>query len=408
MVIRKKQKLWIDKIKKNHTCFAKMLKPLSSLASQESYAYKIQRFMGFALDKKYVKHNEDFESLLKYDAEKITDILEDFVNYLENDGILSDSIPSILTPIELFFEMNRKIWHKKIVRRSIQKVDRVLGGDSPATNDDLLMMLSYCMRSLRSQALILFLASTGIRPAAIIDPVLRMRHLVWMPNLDNPNRDNQYCYAVKIYEKSKEEYWVFLTPEASKILVRYIDGRKKSGENITQESPIFVSNNTRWNSKYEYLTDDNLNAIISKIIEKSKIPRIKQGYSYNKSRIYMFRKRFNTILKLTNGLNSNIAEKLMAHKRGLDGVYLKPTREECYVEFFKAIPNLTINDSERQKIEIEKKQKKIDELEEKTATINEQSKDMKSIQEQLLSLQKKQAEQDLFLELLEKYPQTQE
>ena len=27
----------------------------------------------------------------------------------------------------------------------------------------------------------------------------------------------------------------------------------------------------------------------------------------------------------------------MAHKRGLDGVYLKPTREQCFEEFEKAI-----------------------------------------------------------------------
>jgi len=51
--------------------------------------------------------------------------------------------------------------------------------------------------------------------------------------------------------------------------------------------------------------------------------------------------------KLNNDVNSNIAEKLMAHKRGLDGTYLQPTREECFAEFLKAIPQLTIDDSER-------------------------------------------------------------
>jgi len=131
MTLREKQTKWIKKIKKEHTCFAKMLKPLSSLKGQESYAYKIQNFMRFALDKKHVKHNEDFESLLKYDAEKITDILEDYVNHLENQNMLSGSINSMLTPIELFFEMNRKKdiitvdiqrpLHAKIVKKSQEK-----------------------------------------------------------------------------------------------------------------------------------------------------------------------------------------------------------------------------------------------------------------------------------------------
>jgi len=47
----------------------------------------------------------------------------------------------------------------------------------------------------------------------------------------------------------------------------------------------------------------------------------------------------------------NIAEKLMAHKRGLDGSYLKPTREQCFAEFVKAIPELTISDQARLKAE---------------------------------------------------------
>jgi len=54
---------------------------------------------------------------------------------------------------------------------------------------------------------------------------------------------------------------------------------------------------------------------------------------YDKSLAHGFRKRFNTILKLNNEVNSNIAEKLMAHKRGLDGHYFVPTIEECFEEF---------------------------------------------------------------------------
>ena len=50
-----------------------------------------------------------------------------------------------------------------------------------------------------------------------------------------------------------------------------------------------------------------------------------------------FRKRFNTILKLDNSVNHNVAEKLMGHKNGLDGVYLTPTVNELFAEFRKAM-----------------------------------------------------------------------
>jgi len=363
MTVRQKQILWIDKMKKDHPSVTKMMKTLASNEGRASYAYKLQQIMAFAAEKKYVKNNEDFESLLTYEPEQLTDILEDFVNYLENRGLVSSSVAVTLTAVELFFEMNRRIWHKKLVKRSIQKENRISGGGEPATTEDLNLMLKYCERSVRKRSIILFLGSTGIRPGGLIDPVLRMKHLVWMPDPANPTRNPEYCYAVKIYDLSKEGYWAFLTPEASKTLQRYFDSRKRIGEEITSESPIFVNIETRWKSKYEYLSDSNLQAILSKIINGSGVTRKKVGNTYDKSVVYMFRKRFNTILKINNSVNSNIAEKLMAHKRGLDGTYLQPTREECFAEFVKAIPDLTIDQAERQKAIIKIKNKKIDELE---------------------------------------------
>lgn len=87
------------------------------------------------------------------------------------------------------------------------------------------------------------------------------------------------------------------------------------------------------------------------LLRAAGITRTKNGKRYDKAANYGFRKRFNGLLKMNNNVNSNIAEKLMAHKRGLDGSYLKPTREECFAEFKKAIIDLTVDDSERLKIQ---------------------------------------------------------
>jgi len=102
--------------------------------------------------------------------------------------------------------------------------------------------------------------------------------------------------------------------------------------------------------------------LLKKVVKGSKIPREKVGKNYDKAITYMFRKRFNGILKMDNNVNSNIAEKLMAHKRGLDGTYLQPTMEECYVEFFKAISKLTIDPHQRHELETVIQEKKIEEL----------------------------------------------
>jgi len=370
-------------MKADHPSITKMMKTLASNEGRASYAYKLQQFMVFAAEKKYVKHNEDFESLLTYEPEQLTDILEDFVNYLENRGLVSSSVAVTLTAVELFFEMNRRIWHKKLVKRGIQKQDRISGGGEPATTEDLNLMLKYCERSVRKRSIILFLGSTGIRPGGLIDPVLRMKHLVWMADPANPTRNPEFCYAVKIYDLSKEGYWTFLTPEASRTLQRYFDSRKRAGEEITSESPIFVNIGTRWKSKYEYLSDSNLQAILSKIINGSGVSRKKVGNTYDKSVVYMFRKRFNTILKINNSVNSNIAEKLMAHKRGLDGTYLQPTREECYAEFVKAIPELTINNIEKKEAELLEAKKENLILEKKNDELMKIKLDMEKIKQRL-------------------------
>ena len=84
---------------------------------------------------------------------KITDIFEQYVYDLEDEELISDSVKSTITAPELFFEMNRKLWHKKLVRRSIEKTDRVQAGQEPATDEDVQMMLSYCEKSPKFSAI---------------------------------------------------------------------------------------------------------------------------------------------------------------------------------------------------------------------------------------------------------------
>ena len=92
-----------------------------------------------------------------------------------------------------------------------------------------------------------------------------------------------------------------------------------------------------------------------------------------------FRKRFNTVLKLNNTVNPNIAEKLLGHANGLDGVYFKPTREECFTEFLKVISELTISPVERQRLIIENQKKEISELDTSKQKIERLEKTLKKV-----------------------------
>lgn len=82
------------------------------------YAYSMKRFMDFLHQERYIDDPNDYDKLLDFNIEKITDVLEDFVYHLNMTQKPKD-VTTILAGPELFFEMNRKIWHKKLVRKSI-------------------------------------------------------------------------------------------------------------------------------------------------------------------------------------------------------------------------------------------------------------------------------------------------
>ncbi len=211
--------------------------------------------------------------------------------------------------------------------------------------------------------------------------------------------DKEKCYGLKIYDGSKSGYWSFLTPETTVLLDAYFEQRKIKGEVLTDDSPIFV--NQRITEKFsENVSDSYARYIIYNLITQAGIKRIKVSrFRFDKAGMYMFRKRFNTILKLNNDVNSNIAEKLMAHKRGLDGTYLQPTMEECFKEFVKAIPDLTIDPTNRQKLELIDKQKEIDLLEIKSKKITELEKMVIELREKR-SVNPNEATEKLILTIL--------
>lgn len=360
--------------------YRRFLRGISTNSTKELYAKFMRNFMDF--------HKlENYDDAAKLTTKQIDEYIEDYIDLLDSRGVKGVTVRTNMAGIERFFEMNDCIWHKTRIRKSIKRDTDLKGGKIPITTEEIQKMLK-CTKSLRTKAIIHFLSSTGIRPGALIDPVLCMKHL---DKIDND------CYCIKVYDESIEGYWVFLTPESTNALDDYIQWRKSKNENVTDESPIFAIIDKR-SAKNEHLTEKNLRYIIGLLISMSGIKRTKvNNHRYDKAIVYMFRKRFNGKLKMENSVNSNIAEKLMAHKKGLDGVYLEPTKEECFREFKKAIQSLTVDPTERQKIEIEIKQQKIDELESKTATIDEQ-------EERIKQLEQTQERQSKLLRLIEKYP----
>lgn len=326
---------------KSYKVFERSIKTKVTLANYDNWLYTFFKYSGYA----------NLDKIIELPTKKLQELLKNWVMSI-GEKLKPNTVRAYLAAVEHFLDMNEVVFHKKVVRALIKSDDSVLGGDVPFTTEEISRMLSSTTK-LRTKALIHFLASTGIRPASIEDPVLRRKHLEDMPN---------GCKAVKVYDESKYGYWTFLTPEASKALEDYFTSRRLNGEKLDDNSPIFKNEESN-HRKNDHLSKGSLYQILNNVMEASKIERVKNGKRYDKALAYGFRKRFNGILKMNNEINSNIAEKLMAHTNGLDGSYLKPTREQCFAEFVKAVPELTIDDSAKKQARIEKLEAENSEIE---------------------------------------------
>ena len=259
----------------------------------------MQKFMKFVVEQKHVDHKEDFEALLEFDTEKITDVLEDYVFFMQERGDVA--VGTDLAAPELFFEMNRKIWHNNLVRKGIRRLNRKKGGDLPIEDSEI-EAVYFGSNSPRKKCIVSILSSLGIRPGAINDPVICFKHLIPIEN----------CYGVMIYDESPEGYWGILIPESRKDVDTYKVSRISNGEKITDDSSILATLPSRWNTKRDFITDQNLQELVSRMI-RGKVKRKKVGNRYDEAIITMFRKRFNTKLKLNNSVISVLLKTIIFH-----------------------------------------------------------------------------------------------
>ena len=84
---------------------------------------------------------------------------------------------------------------------------------------------------------------------------------------------SKWCYGVKLYDESREDYWVFLTPEATSALDKYLQSRKVKGEIITKDSYLFATENSQTRKK-AYLNDIGCRKIMHRIMRLAGIDRV--------------------------------------------------------------------------------------------------------------------------------------
>ena len=196
-------------------------------------------------------------------------------------------------------------------------------------------------------------------------------YFCWKDVIFFQDKTQQYTGAVlRVYRGDPEEYWTFITPEACKALSLYKEEWKSRFLKYpANDDPLIAS--TRFDVPVR-LKSKGVRSRVDKIVTKiglrdgiKKKPETVRG----KTRSWI-QKIFNTMMRRAK-VNYLDKEDMMGHKIGLEQAYERYQEEdfERFPEYQKAIPFLTISNTERLRLEAAEKQEDIEKLEQKDEVI---------------------------------------
>jgi len=317
---------------------------IKSEKTRNCYDNYLRYFKDFFLLKSY-------DNLLEYDVKTIQTMIQDYVLYQKGQGHTHGSISGNLSTLKLFYEMNDVLGLNWLKLRKMLPEKRKKAGNKPYTTKQIDTLLKTS-KNLTYRALINFMSASGVRVGAFEE--LRIKDVF------TPDFDSQGCKVVLVYADTIHEYHTFIHQEAVEALDEYLDHRRIKGEVITPDSWLFCS---PIDSSKHY-QGNAITSTLSRHVKRSLGREQAKRDRYETMSCHGFRKRFATICKDNDLVNTGLVEKLMGHSVtvALDNSYHKPLLERIFVEYQKHIPQLVINEKYSLKLELTTLQDKENEI----------------------------------------------
>jgi integrase len=362
---------------------------------------------------------------------KIISLLSQDRLKIERGEVTAGTINNWLKAVRLFLEMNDVAMNWKKIKRMLPMIRRYALDRVPRL-EELREILDAA--DIRGKALTLVLVSSGIREGAVpslrISDYNKLRtatpdagsggeNLTSISNssnnsVSNPSYHQLVAGKIIIYHDEPESYTAFISPEACIALDKYLDFRREHGEQINDSSPLFRdkfdpvevldndkldnnndSNGSNYSEEVTFHTkgrsiknEKNIheghtshNTLVLPITEHSirqYYNRLLRSIGIRKERkkrhefsVHGFRKYFKTKSELA-GVKPAAVEMLMGHSLGsVSDSYFKPSESELLIEYLKASDALSINATQKLKLEVERLEAGISELEDKNRRIEE-------------------------------------
>ena len=273
-------------------------------------------------------------------------IQADIIQYIITDTSISrntmQTYVAILRGFYILNDITTINWRK--VKSKLGEIER-RHQDQAYTPEQIKTILDNGCSELRTKAVILLLASSGMRIGAL--PSLLMKHLHY--------HEKEELYRFTVYAGSNKEYTTFCSREASKSINAYLDYRQASGETITPETPLFreqfdPSDNLRIDHP-KLLDVDRLKKMVYTVAIRAGIRKVTKGHRIGtiKHEVHSshgFRKFFDTTL-VNCDVNPILLGALMGHNNGLQRNYERTTEKDKLSAYMKAEEKLTIDPANR-------------------------------------------------------------
>jgi integrase len=335
---------------KEDEIYFNFINSIKSDVTKEIYQYNIKIFMKFC-------KVENFYDLFSIENPQ-TQIIKHLA-VLREKGLSSNSISTRLNAIYHFYDMNDVPLNKKKINMFKGESTRKVV-DRAYFRDEIKKILD--VSDLRTKTIVLLMASSGLRIGSL--PDLRIRNLEKINNI----------YKITVYEGSNSQYYTFCTPECASFIDAYLEYRTRNGEKIDEKSHLIrdqfdITDLEQIRNRSKGISVSTIGNLMDTILLKAGVKIINHTSQFERkevARAHGFRKFFTTQC-INAKINSEIREMFLGHKIGLASCYYRPTEDEMYQEYLKAVDKLTINEENRLKLELKQVQiekSKLDELKE--------------------------------------------
>lgn len=327
--MRKYARVWVEKypsIAKIHVAIAGPRR-MGSIGTVENYVRAVRKFVVFL----GLKNPESaLEKLLSGEIDAASKV-DQFIDYVL-EKYAHQTVRNMLFGIKKWFELNgiQVDWDKIEFPTSAatQEIDRA------PSKDELKQLLNHASGS-RDRAVMLMLTSSGLRIGTLLSLA------VGDVNFEYPDvarlkveRKRGRKFVSKRRGGQGRVYYSFITPEAKKTLIQYLQERKAAGEKTTEKSPLIGDSYHKGN----FIPVDAFERVWHRLLKRAGLAEKSQ--KWYKLHIHTLRKYFRSNCV---GVDPSYRESWMGHKGGyLDESYFRAEEDKHLTEYRKAIPHLTI------------------------------------------------------------------